>query len=188
MLCPEAKEELNTIGIIELVSVTVTAVPDPERPEDRYAMKILAEVCDNFKQGIPEIDRDLDAVDQMCSTSENDLMPTTRDELLVLIGQRVHDIAELQEGRVGGQPVPYLSNPAIAELIKHDLENPDQHILVWCVGWSATKEDDGTILVYEDDPMIPEFVDEYSWSRIRDRMRRANFVIGGLMAGLLEEG
>ena len=32
--------------------------------------------------------------------------------------------------------------------------------------------------------MISEFVDEDSWVRIRDRMRRANFVIGGLMAGL----
>ena len=81
-------------------------------------MKILAEVCDNFEQGIPEIDRDLDAVDQLCSTSENDLMPATRDELLVLIGERIHDLAGLREGRVGGQPAPCLSNPAIAEMIK----------------------------------------------------------------------
>jgi hypothetical protein len=38
-LCPEAREGLARYGIIELVSVSVKAVPDPELPDDRLAMK-----------------------------------------------------------------------------------------------------------------------------------------------------
>jgi hypothetical protein len=46
-------------SVIELVSVRVAAVPDPERPEDRLAMKISAELGDDLRPGISWIDEDL---------------------------------------------------------------------------------------------------------------------------------
>jgi hypothetical protein len=187
-LCPEAQKDLARFGIVELVSVSVMAVPDPARPEDRLALKITAEVNDNFQNGIPAVDRDLNTADEICTSAEDDLSLSLRDELLVTLDTRRREIAGLREGKVNGQPVAYLSDPAIASLIRPTLENPVIDALVWSVGWCATKEDDGKILVYCDNPLISEAVDEDSWVRIQDRMRRVNYVIGGLMAGLLGEG
>jgi len=187
-LCPEAQEDLARHGIVELVSVSVMAVPDPARPEDRLALKITAEVNDNFRTGIPAVERDLDATDKICTSSRDDLSLSLQDELLVTLDTRRREIAGLREGKVDDQPVAYLSDPAIASLIRPTLENPVIDALVWSVGWCATKEDDGKILVYCDNPLMSEDVDEDSWIRIQDRMRRVNYVIGGLMAGLLGEG
>ncbi|MEI7857904.1 MAG: hypothetical protein WCH85_10430 [Methanomicrobiales archaeon] len=187
-LCPEAQEDLARHGIVELVSVSVMAVPDPARPEDRLALKITAEVNDNFQNGIPTVDRDLDTADKICTSAGDDLSLSLRDELLVTLDTRRQEITGLREGKINGQPVAYLSDPAIASLIRPTLENPVIDALVWCVGWCATKEDDGKILVYCDNPLMSEDVDEDSWVRIQDRMRRVNYVIGGLMAGLLGEG
>ncbi len=187
-LCPEAQEDLARHGIVELVSVSVMAVPDPSRPEDRLALKITAEVNDNFQNGIPAVERDLETADKICTSAEDDLSLSLRDELLVTLDTRRREIAGLREGKINGQPVAYLSDPAIASLIRPTLENPVIDAHVWSVGWCATKEDDGKILVYCDDPLMSEDVDEDSWVRIQDRIRRVNFVIGGLMAGLLGEG
>lgn len=188
VLCPEAKDELMQYGITDLVSVTVKAVPDPARPDDRLAMKITAEVLDNFCTGIPAIDRPLDRADVICSTSEDDLTLSLRDELLVTLDTRRCEFAELREGTIDGKPVAYLSDPAVAELLRPSLENPGIEENIWSVGWSVTKEEDGTLLVYCDIPYFSEYVDEDSWVRIQDRMRRVNYVIGGMMAGLLGEG
>jgi hypothetical protein len=43
-------------------SVRAAAVPDPERPEDRLAMSIAAEIGHNFREGIPWIDYELDRI------------------------------------------------------------------------------------------------------------------------------
>jgi hypothetical protein len=59
VLDPEAKEELVRGDVIELVSAIVTAVPDPDRSDDRLTMKISAEVCDDFTPGTPWIDTEL---------------------------------------------------------------------------------------------------------------------------------
>jgi len=174
--------------VTELVSVTVKAVPDPERPEDRLAMKITVEVNDNFQAGIPAIDRELDAADRICSSSGDDLSLSLRDELLVTLETRRRELAELRQGKIDGQPVECLSNPEIAALVRPALENPVIDALVWCVGWNITKEEDGTLLVFSDNPLMSEEVDEDSWVRIRDRMRRVNFVIGRMMAELMGEG
>lgn len=72
MLCPEARHELARRGIVELVSVGIAAVPDPERPEDRLAMKIVTDVYDNFQPGIPAIDRSLDKADVISTSSADD--------------------------------------------------------------------------------------------------------------------
>ena len=187
VLCPEAQEDLDQCGIVDLVSVSVNAVPDPDRPEDRLAMNIIAEVNDNFLAGIPAIDRDLDRVDAICSAGGDDLTLCFRDELLVTLETRCREFTELKEGRVDGKPAAWLSDPAVAALIRPSLENPDIHDTVWSLGWSATREENGDLLVYCDVPNFSEYADEDSWVRIQDRMRRVNFILGGMMAGLLGE-
>lgn len=151
-------------------------------------MKITAEVNDNFQVGIPEIDRDLEAADGICTSAEDDLTLSLRDELLVTLETRRNEIAELREGKINGQPAEWWSNPEIVSLIQPTLDHPIIDAPVWSVGWCVTKDDDGKILVYCDNPLIAEYVDEDSWVRIQDRMRRVNYVIGGMMAGLLGEG
>jgi hypothetical protein len=186
-LCPDAQKDLEDDGIVDLVSVSVKAVPDPDRPEDRLAMKITAEVDDNFRAGISAVDRDLDRVDAICSSAGDDLTLSLRDELLVTLETRCREFADLKNGMVDGKPAAYLSDPAVAALIRPSLENPDIYDTVWSLGWSATREDDGSLLVYCDAPQFSDYVDEDSWVRIQDRIRRVNYLIGGLMAGLLGE-
>jgi hypothetical protein len=186
-LCPEARDDLMRYGIVELVSVSVEAVPDPERPEDHLAMKISAYVGDNFRGGIRDIDRDLDRVDAISSSSEDDLTLVLRDELLVTLDQRRMELAGLREDCLGNSPPPYMSNPEFARMIRGSLENPAIDAHVWTVGWCIAEEDDGTLLVYCDAPMIAESVDEDSWVRIQDRIRRVNHIIGGIVSRLLGE-
>lgn len=186
-LAPEAQEDLLRHGIIELVSVSAMAVPDPERPEDRLSMKIVGEVNDIFLQNIPAIDRYLDRVDEICSASNDDLSLSLRDELLVTIEKQRDDFAELKNGMMNGKPAPHVSDPVVAELLRPCLEHPVIDALVWCIGWCAIREDDGRLFVYCDNPLISEYADDDSWARIQDRMRRVNYVIGGMMAELLGE-
>jgi hypothetical protein len=62
VLSPEAQNDLIRDSVIKLVTVCVAAVPDPERPDGRLAMKISAEVDDDFRPGIPWIDEELDRI------------------------------------------------------------------------------------------------------------------------------
>jgi len=186
-LCPEARDDLLRHGIVELVSVSVNAVPDPERPEDHLAMKISAYVGDNFREGIHDIDRDLDRVDAIASSSEGDLALVLRDELLVTLDQRRTELARLREDILGNSPPPYMSNPEIAKMIRSSLEDPAIDAHVWTVGWCIAKEGDGTLLVYCEAPTIVESVDEDSWARIQDRIRRVNYIFGGMVNRLLGE-
>ena len=187
LLAPEAREDLLRHGIVELVSVSVDAVPDPDRPDDRRCMKIVAEVNDNFLADIPVIDRALDRVDEICLSSGDDLSLSLKDELLVTLEKRCNDFAELKQGTINGKPAPHLSDPVIAELLKPCIEHPVIDALVWCIGWCVIREDDGRLLVYTDEPLLSEHVDDDSWAWIQDRMRRVNYVIGGMMAELLGE-
>ena len=186
-LAPEVQEDLLRYGIVELVSVSVDAVPDPDRPDDRRSMKIVVEVNDNFLPDIPAIDRALDRVDAICSPSEDDLALTFKDDLLVTLEKRCNDFADLKKGMIDGKPAPHLSDPVTAELLRPCLEHPVIDALVWCTGWSVVQEDDGRLFVYTEEPLFSEDVDEDSWVRIQDRIRRANYVIGGMMAELLGE-
>ena len=203
VLSPEARSELARDGIIELVSVSLTAIPDPERLDDTEAMKLDAYVGDNFRPGIPAIEKALDRVDAIATAGGDDLMPSLREELLAALVDRRNDLAELREGKVRGLPAPHLSDPAIAAMIEPHLRNPNLNELVWCTGWSvAVDVPDGfpearlpgspysleRLLVYTDNPIIPEFIDGDSWTRIQDRLRRVDFIIGGLVAAVMGEG
>jgi hypothetical protein len=186
-LRPEARDDLMRHGIVELVSVSIDAVPDPDRPEDHLAMKISAYVGDNFRAGIIDIDRDLDRVDAISSSSEDDITLVLRDELLVTLDQRRTELAALREECLGNNPPPYMADPDVARIVRPSLEHPVIDAHVWTVGWCVTKEDDGSLLVYCDAPMISESVDEDSWVRIQDRIRRVNYIIGGMVSRLLGE-
>ena len=186
-LRPEARDDLMRHGIVELVSVSVNAVPYPGREEDHLAMKISAYVGDNFRTGITDIDRDLDRVDAIATLSEDDLTLVLRDELLVTLDQRRTDLAGLREECLGTNPPPYMSHTEIAGMIRQSLENSVIEAHIWTVGWCVTHEDDGTLLVYCEAPIISESVDEDSWVRIQDRMRRVNYIIGGIVNRLIGE-
>lgn len=186
-LAPEAQEDLLRYGIVELVSVSVDAIPDPDRPDDRRSMKIVAEVNDNFLPDIPVIDRALDRVDTICLPSGDDLALSLKDDLLVTLEKRCNDFADLKKGMINGKPAPHLSDPVTAELLRPCLEHPVIDTLVWCIGWCVVQEDDGRLFVYTDEPLFSEDVDEESWVRIQDRIRRVNHIIGGMMAELLGE-
>lgn len=199
-LRPEVRQELAQCGIIELVSVSFSAIPDPMKPDKMGAMKFDAYVGDNFQLGIPAIDRALEAVDALASSGEDDLAPSLRDELLVTLDVRRKELAELKEGKINGEPAAYLSDPAIAKLIRPCLEHPRIDALVWCTGWCvATDEMDsdttgphrhnvGKLLVYTNEPLLAEGVDEESWLRIRDRIRRVDLIIGGMVGEMMGEG
>ena len=198
-LRPGVQKELARCGIAELVSVSFSAIPDPEKPDDSEAMKFDAYVGDNFLSGIPSIDRALDAADALASSGEDDLAPSLRDDLLVTLDTRKREFVELREGKVNGMPAAYLSDPAVAKLIRPCLEHPRIDALVWSTGWCvATDEMDSDttgphrhnvrkLLVYPDEPLMAEGLDDDSWFRIRDRIRRVDLIIGGMMAGLLGE-
>jgi hypothetical protein len=56
--------------VIELVTVVVRAVPDPDRPDDRLAMTIAMEVKDGFAPGQPWIAAELARVREICTSPE----------------------------------------------------------------------------------------------------------------------
>ena len=58
-LTPEAQEELVRDHVIELVTVVVRAVSDPDQPDDRLAMTIAMVMKDEFAPGQPRIDAEL---------------------------------------------------------------------------------------------------------------------------------
>jgi hypothetical protein len=186
-LVPEAREDLLRHGIIELVSVTVMAVPDPARPEDRLKMKIAAEVNDNFLSKIPTIDPALDRADEICSLSEDDLSLSLKNELLVTLGTRRDELADLKKGLIHGEPAASLADPVVRELIRPSLEHPIIDARVWSRVWCAVRDDEGRLLVYCENPYLSEHVDDESWVRIQDRIRRVNYHIAGMMAELLGE-
>jgi len=200
-LRPDIRKDLERSGIAELVSVSVSAMADPDREEGQFAMKIDAYVGDNFKAGIPAIDQALVTVDAIATAGDVDFGPTLRDTLRVMLGGGQPGAIMLHEGEVNDRPTGdplYPETPKIVRLVG----NPDSCPLVWIIGWSvATAEPDDAaadpgrhhyntekLLVYSDDADISEFVDEDSWIRIKDRMRRIDLIIGGMVAGMMGEG
>jgi hypothetical protein len=85
-LWKNARKDLERDGIIELVSVTLTAVPDPKKSRDRIVLKVRADVADNFRHGIPAVDRALDKVDTIATAGEEDISPQLRDALCTRLG------------------------------------------------------------------------------------------------------
>jgi hypothetical protein len=195
-LLPDVRKELERCGFVELVSVSVTAVPDPDKEEEELAYTIEAYVGENFRSRIPAIDQALDAVDALATAGDEDFSPALRDKLCRMIRAGRAGPLVLHQGEVLDRPVGSLPAPEIPECAPHPVQ-PDPRPLVWSIGWSvATDDTEGDpvshrynlekLLVYEDEGRaVSEFVDEDSWTRIRDRIRRIDFIIGGMVEEMM---
>jgi len=97
-LTPKAQNALVRDHVIDLVTVVVRAVPDPDRPDDRLAMTIAMELKDEFAPGQPQIDAELARVREICGAAGEDLSVNMQDALLAAAnltaahaGTPVHD-------------------------------------------------------------------------------------------------
>ena len=92
VLTPEAQNELVRDHVIELVTVVVRAVPDPDRPDDRLAMTITADMKDAFAPGQPWIDAELARIREICGAAGDDFSVSMHDALLVALNRRRKDL------------------------------------------------------------------------------------------------
>lgn len=157
MLTHEAQEELVQDQIIELVTVIVRVEPDPDRPDDRLAMKIVFEVKDEFAPGYPAIDAGLARLREVCGSSGDDLSPAMEDALLVALNRQRKVVDGLHEGKIGGKPMVYLSDPAIREFLWPILAAQRPDLTLWCATWTAGMDDNGRLILgFEDSVSTPD--------------------------------
>lgn len=181
LLTPEAQQEILRDGMIEIVTVSAAAVPDPERPEDRLAMSITVEIGCDFREGIPWIDHELDRIEAIAGPAGEDLSIAVQDHLLVELNGERKIIDGLREGTIGGHPAPHLSDPVVAELLRPSLENPVIEVMVWCYCWTIGMDDDGKLIVDAEPPLYFEGLDAESRARVNERIRQVDRVIGGMV-------
>lgn len=187
-LSREAQEDLVRDIWIALVYAVVEVVPDPDRPDDRSAMKISAEVYDDFLQGIPEIDAEMNRLEEICSGAVDDLGAPLRNDLLAALNMQRDQSARFRRKMLDRNSEAYLADPVVAEFIRPALENPVIPVPVWSLAWTVVMEDDGKLLVDNEEHVYAEGVDATTRSKIQDRMRRMNAVIGKIVRKGMEAG
>jgi hypothetical protein len=205
VLDTEAKEELIRGSVIELVSVIVTAGPDPERPDDRLTMKIAAETYDAFAPGTPWIDAELGKIREICAGAADDITIPAQDALHVSLNRNRKSLDGLLAGKVGGHPAAWASDPQLMAYFKTVLQNARAEVLVWWLAWTAVMDDDGKLLVDCEDslslsrPAVAlRYPDRESFfaadaagetrENILERMRQVNGVVGRMVGELMECG
>jgi hypothetical protein len=196
----DAKEELIQDHIIELVTVAVRAEPDPDRPDNRLALKIVAEVKNGFAAGWPAIDAGLARVREICAASGNDLSPAMDDALLVALNRQRKVVDGLHEGKIGGQTMECLSDPATREFLWPILAVQRPGITLWCAAWTAAMDDDGKLVLgFEDSVSTSDSVvavkniydgsifdedrDGTTREKIVERIWKVNEVVGEMLKG-----
>lgn len=135
VLYPEVQEDLIRDHVIERVTVLVAAVPDPERPDDRLAMKIFR---GSWRRLMARswIDDELDHVRALCDPASEDLSIAVRDDLHVALNRRRKELDGIKEEIPGANSSLYISSPRIVELLRQSLENPIIDVLVGAIaGW-----------------------------------------------------
>lgn len=194
----KAREELVCDNVIELVTVVVRALPDPDRPEDRCMMRIVAEIKDRFAAGHPEIEEGLARVREICAAAEEDVSVAMQEGLLVALNEKRNEINELRQGRIDGETIAYLKDPEYLDFFGPILAGLRPEVTLWCVSWTAGMDDDGKIsLSFEDSLSTPDsFVavkniydesvfaedrDCFTRERIAERIWRLNEVIGEMV-------
>ncbi len=185
VLLPEAQEDLICDNVIELVTVLVSAVPDPERPDDRLAMNISVELGYDFRPGIPWIDAELERIREISGLAGVDLSLAVQAGLIVALNKERRKRDGLREGKIDGQPVAYLSDPRLVEIIRPALMDANTEVVVWCHCWTVAMDDDGMMLVDVDPPLYFKGLDVVSRARIQERIRKVNEVIGGVVGKLM---
>jgi hypothetical protein len=203
-LNPEAQEELIRDNVIEFVSVIVTAVPDPDRPDDRLTMKITAEVYADFAPGTPWIDAELEKIRKICAGAAEDITVPVTDALHVALNRNRKSLDGILEGKIGGRPAAWASDPQVMALLGTVLENARAEVPVWCLAWTVAMADDGFLLVDCEDSLSlsrPASVllppdresffaaDESGETRrnILERMRQVNGVVGRMVEVLMND-
>ncbi len=181
VLTPEAQQDLLSDGVLEIVSVSVTAVPDPETPEDRFTMSIAAEIGHDFRGGISWIDHDLDCIRKIAEPSGEDLSIAVRDHLLVELNGKRKLFDGLKVGKIGGHKVASLSDPVVADLLRPTLEDPIIEVRVWCYCWTVAMDDDGKLIVDAEPPLYFQGLDDESRARVNERIRQVDRLIGGIV-------
>jgi hypothetical protein len=187
-LVPEAQEKLVRDNGIELVTVVVGAVPHPDRPDDRSAMQISLEVCDNFRDGIPAIDAGRTLLGEITGSAAEDISPATRKNLVAALGRRCREMDERREGMADGKPVAALMDPDLTKFFTPEFYKLNEKITIWSFAWTAAMSDDGLMLLDCDEPDYAVGIDEESRARIRQRVMRVNAVITGIVEPLMREG
>jgi len=203
-LTPEAREGLIRDGVIELVTVIVTAVPDPDRPDDRLAMTIAAETYDEFAPGTPLIDAELGKVREICARAADDITIPAYDALHVALNRNRKSLDGLLLGKAGGHPAAWASDTQLMAYFKTVFQDARAEVLVWWLSWTVAMDDDGKLVVdYEDSLSLPRpFValrypdresafaaDAAGGTRenILERMRQVNGVVGRVVGELMQE-
>ena len=201
-LDPEAREELIRGDVIELVSVIVTAVPDPDRPDDRLSMKIAAEVNDDFAPGTPWIDAELARLREICAGAAGDITIPAEDALHVALNRNRKGLDGLLAGKVGGHPAAWASDPQLMAFLGTVLQDARAEVSVWWLAWTVGMDDDGKLVVdCEDSLSLPRpavalrypdrdsffAADETGETRenILERMRQVNGVVGRMVRELM---
>jgi hypothetical protein len=201
-LTPETQNELVRDHVIDLVTVVVRAVPDPDRPDDRLAMTIAMEMKDVFAPGQPRIDAELARVREICGAAGDDLSVTMQDALLVALNRRRKDLDGLREGKIGGHPVAYLADPQVAEFLGPILKVAKPEVTVWCLTWTIAMDDDGKLLIdCEDSFSTPDSAtavvnlyhgsiftedwDHETREKVKQRMLKVNDVVGKMVRELM---
>ena len=197
-LKPEAQEELVRDQVIELLTVIVRAVPDPDRPDDRLAMKIITEVCDEFAPGMLRIDTAMAQIREICASADDDISITMQGALLVALNRRRKDLDGLREGKIGGHPVTYMSDPQVMEFLRPILKAAKAEVTLWSLAWTVAMDDDGKLLVdcedsfsdpdsvvavrnVFDDSIYAEDRDHENEERVKQRMWKVNDVVGRIV-------
>jgi hypothetical protein len=198
VLTPEAQEELVRDYVIELLTVIVRAVPDPDRPDDRLTMKIAAEIYDEFAPGKPGIDTAMAQIRKICEPADDDLSINMQDALLVALNRRRKDLDGLRQGKIGGYPMAYLADPQIAEFLGTALKAASPEVTVWSLAWTVAMDDEGKLVVdcedsfsdpdsvvavrnVFDDSVYAEDWDHETEEKIRQRIRKVNEVAGRIV-------
>ena len=201
-LDPEAREELIRGDVIELVSVIVTAVPEPDRPDDRLSMKIAAEVNDDFAPGTPWIDAELARLREICAGAAGDITIPAEDALHVALNRNRKGLDGLLAGKVGGHPAAWASDPQLMAFLGTVLQDARAEVSVWWLAWTVGMDDDGKLVVdCEDSLSLPRpavalrypdrdsffAADETGETRenILERMRQVNGVVGRMVRELM---
>jgi hypothetical protein len=202
-LTSNAQNELIRDHVIELVTVAVRAVPDPDRPDDRLAMTIAAEVKDVFAPGQPWIDAELARVREICASAGDDFSIYMQDALLVALNRRRKDLDGLRNGKIGGHPVAYFSDPQVAEFLQPILKAAKAEVTLWCLAWTVSMDDDGKLLADVEDSfsdpdsatvvlnlynnsIFTEDWDHDTEEKVKQRMRSVNDVVGRMMKELMD--
>ena len=200
-LKPEAQNELIRDHVIELVTVVVRAVPDPDQPDDRLAMKVTAEVYDELAPGVPWIDAEMARIREICASAGEDISVPVQDALLVALNRRLKELDGLRNGKIGGYPVEYLSDPQVMEFLGPILKAVKAEVSLWCLAWTVAMDDDGKLLVDNEDyftspdsaiavlnhfteSVYTEDRDGTTRKKVMARMRKVNDVVEGVVGGV----